>query len=280
MHKRCSCPIFEMAISNVDSWLHSPRTLFMLAFYIAFSYVVCHNYICDMENINYQVYWGESLYHILSNGCNVTMTSILFLISISEIPSHTGYHSYMLIRSSRFRWLLSQILYCFIAATIAFILVAVSVAIFILPPYTTLTNGWSDEVRLAHKIIYEEDALVPYYIRTTFSPVSAIFIAGFPTFLFWFTMALIILLCSLFKVPFIGIGLYAVLLIANVVFLSEAIDISMPIHYATLSNIIAGSSDDAEKKLVIALSGYILFTVFLTLIMKIKIKRTDLRFNE
>lgn len=280
MRNHKSLAVLKMATANLDSWLHSPRTVVMIIFYISFCYVVCTNHIRNIERLGYMVSWEETLYYIISNGCNITMTSILFLISISEIPPRSGYQSFMLVRSNRIKWLLAQVIYCLLAAVTAFVLTTMCVSVFSLT-HATIGLGWTDNIRIAECSMLEEEALVPLFIRNNFSPPVACLIASIPTILFWFTMALVILMCSLFNMPSVGIGLYAIMLVANVVFMVEAIaDIPMPIYFSTLNNIIAGPQDTAAQRLTEAMLGYAVIIPVLLFAMNRRVRTSDMVFDK
>ena len=83
----------------------------------------------------------------LRRACNITMTSILFLITVSELPRRMGYQYNMLIRATRYQWLCSQILYCLWMTLLMLLLVVLCAAIFILPGVAP-GNGWTDDIRI------------------------------------------------------------------------------------------------------------------------------------
>lgn len=271
--------VHVMARANFDSWMHSPRTWIMLLFVISFCYMVCNGHVRMLRAQQFQVHWDETLFYILFNGCNITSTSILFLVTISELPRRMGYQYNMLIRSTRSQWLVSQILYCLWMTLCMLALVTLCVSLFILPGVVA-GSGWTDDLRIAQEVITADEALVPAFIRNNFSPFAACLCALLPMFLFWITMVFIVFLCSLFGAPLVGVLAYALMLIGNVVFMVEAMgNIQMPIYYATLSNITAGWVDEEFKKVAQALVGYAIVIFMLLVAMFIRAKRADLEFN-
>lgn len=269
--------VHVMAQANFESWIHSPRTWIMLLFVTAFCYVVCHNHEQMVQELG--VHWGETMFYILYNGCNITMTSILFLVTISEIPRRMGYQYNMLIRSTRNQWLCSQLLYCLWMTLTMILLVIVCAGIFILPGIT-LGGGWTDDLRIASGIMMEENALVPTFIRQNFTPLTACLYALLPTFFFWFSMVCIVLLFSLFGVPLVGLLFYALMLVGNVVFMVEMIgNIPMPIYYATLSNITIGCSGKEFTKYNQAMIGYGAVLSTILIVMFFRVRKNDLEFD-
>ncbi len=269
--------IHVMAQANFESWMYSSRTCFMFLFVTAFCYVVCGNHAQAIQGLN--MHWGETLFYILYNGCNITMTSILFLITISEIPQRMGYQYNMLIRSNRIDWLYSQLLYCVWMVLAMTLLVVFCASVFVLPS-VIFKSGWSEDLRIAQGIITEEEALVPSFIRQNFTPFSACLYALLPMFLFWITMVSVVLVFSLFGAPVIGLVFYALMLMGNVVFMVEMIaGIPMPIYYATLNNITVGWPEKEFVKYNQAMVGYVVVLLTLFIIMFFRVKRIDLEFD-
>lgn len=272
--------VHVMAKSNFSSWIHSPRTLIMLLFVAAFCYLVTCNHIQSMNLLQLELHFGESLFFLLSNGCSITTTSILLLITISELPKQIGYQYSLLIRSSREKWLRSQILYCIWMACCMLTLTVICTSLFIIPSVAA-GNGWSDTTQNVANIVQEHKSIIPTFIRTSFTPLSACLFAMLPMFLFWLTMIFVILLFSLYGVPLVGILAYGTMLVADVVLFVEAIgDFPMPIHFATLSNIIANANGVEPKKLFTVFCGYAVVISMILIMMFIRVRTTDLYFQE
>jgi len=268
-----------MARANFDSWMHSPRTILMLLFVVGLCYVVCGSHIRMLRATTYEVHWDETLFFILSRGSNITMTSILFLVTVSELPRRMGYQYNMLIRSTRNQWLYSQIFYCLWMTLCMIVLVSVCAAIFIIPGVVP-GSGWTDDLRIAQGIISPDQALVPAFIRENYTPLAAYLLALVPMFLFWIAMVFVVLLCSLLGAPILGVLVYALMLVANVVFMVEALgNFPMPMYYSTLINITAGWPGMEFTKISEALSGYGIAIMALVACMTLRIKWSDLEFN-
>lgn len=270
--------LLSIAGANLDSWVRSPRTLLMLLFVFAMCYVQIRGFGVTLDRVHFTMHFGETLFYELNIGCNMPVTSILFLITISELPRRISFQNYSLIRSTRRRWLNAQILYCLFMVFIMIILMVLCVSAFSVL-ITTPGEGWSDTERIANKIILPEEALIESYIRERFTPLTANLIALLPIFLFWFTMVMVVLFCSLIGAPIVGVMLYAFLLTANVTILFEAIPgLSLPMHFATLKNITAGYKNAEMLHLIQTLCGYFFINILLITAMHLRIRFVDLNF--
>lgn len=282
MHKhliKYTKSIFVMAKANFDSWMHSPRTWIMLAFVITFCYIVTNSFIHGVEGLGYKLHFGESLFYMLYNGCNITMTSILFLITVSELPRQIGFQYDMLIRSTRIQWLISQLVYCLWMALCMLVLTVFSVSLFIFPT-AQHGQGWSETTLIASGSLQGHEALIPAFIRHSFSPQIACLYAMLPMLLFWLAMVFVILLFSLLGVPLVGVMTYGLMLVANVVFLVETFGgFPMPVYFATLSNITSGWPENELVKFAEAMVGYGATILALLTCMFIRVKKTELTFH-
>ncbi len=268
-----------MARSNFNSWLYSPRTWIMLSFVITFCYVVTSNFIGSIQVYSYCFHFTESLFYLLYNGCSITTTSILFLITISELPKRVSYQYNMLIRSSRIEWLESQMLYCLWMTLCMMALTVLSTSLF-LAFHSLPGNGWTETAQIASEVIQENEALIPTFIRSAFMPWTACLYAMIPMFLFWLTMTFVVLLFSICRIPFVGLMTYAFMLVANVIFMVDPFyDFPMPIYYATLNDIISGLAGQEFLKVEEASIGYGIAIVILMASMCIGVKKTDLVFH-
>ena len=102
--------VLSMALANFDSWLRSPRTILMLLFIAAICYLQMCGYEMKLNETGYTMHLGETLFYEFKFGCNMPMTTVLFLIMGSELPRRIAYQQYSLIRSSRCRWMAAQLL--------------------------------------------------------------------------------------------------------------------------------------------------------------------------
>lgn len=271
--------VHVMAKSNFSSWFHSSRTTIMLLFVAAFCFVVANNHNQSLKELNYELHFGESVFLLLSNGCSITTTSILFLIAISELPKRIGYQYSLLIRASRVKWLESQIIYCFWMVLGMLALTVVCTLVFVAPSVTP-GSDWSETMRTATKTIQENGAAVPIFIRSTFTPLTACLLAMIPMFFFWITMIFIVLLFGLCRLPLVGLMTYAIMLVADVVFMVESIsNFPMPIYYATLDNILANAKGLELQRIYEVLLGYCIVIVVLLICMFVSVHKADLYFQ-
>lgn len=225
-------PIRSMAIANLDSWVHSPRTAVLLIFTVMLCYLEVGSVTKGYSQLGFTINIAEAPYIFLAYGLNIVMSSILFFVMISELPRQLPYQSYMLIRSNRRQWLTAQILYSlFIVLTVLTLLV---VCILVLGIFQTgIASGWSDTARLEAGDMMQFEAIVPAHVRENMSPFNAMLFAAAPIFFFWFTMAMIILLCTLWGSQFVGLIICAFLLLGHFI---GSYYIPYPIHFATVKN--------------------------------------------
>lgn len=140
--------VLSMALANFDSWLRSPRTILMLLFIAAICYLQMCGYEMKLNETGYTMHLGETLFYEFKFGCNMPMTTVLFLIMVSELPRRIAYQQYSLIRSSRCRWMAAQLLYCLMMVVAMIALIALFIALMALP-LVTPGSGWSDAARIA-----------------------------------------------------------------------------------------------------------------------------------
>lgn len=111
MHKIHST--FAILRGQISDWFHSPRTLFSILVILALTYMNARSYVFSLESNALYSHFGECVSYYLSTGFgNVSLVSALFLVMIAEVPRCTLYQNAMLIRTTRFRWLMSQVLFC------------------------------------------------------------------------------------------------------------------------------------------------------------------------
>ena len=271
--------VWAMTAANLDAWLRSPRTLLMVLFVVAICYLQGQGVARTLADTGRSLHFGETLFYELNFGAGVNMTSILFLMMVSEIPRRIGFQNAMLIRATRMKWLASQLLYCLLAALFMLLFVTFWIVVFTLPAVTP-GSGWSDAQRALASGIEPHDALISPIIRASFSPFAACLIAMTPLLLFWFTMVCVILLFSLFGASIAGVLLYVFLLVANVTVLFEVFPgMSMPVHYATLRGIFAVFNYEELYGFRRTVMGYGVLIAALIGIMALRVKSTELVFT-
>lgn len=272
--------ILPAALANFDSWLHSPRTLLMLLFIAAICYLQMCGYGMTLEDTGYTMHMGETLFYEFNFGCNMPVTSVLFLIMVSELPRKTAYQQYLLLRSSRCRWMAAQLLYglMMVASMILLMLVCIFLAAI---PLVTPGAGWSDAARIASGQIEPYEALVDAFILDHFSPWTALLLSLLPVFCFWLTMVFVILLFGVWGAPIVGVLAYASLLVANVTILFEAFPfpLILPIQYATLEGVLAGCPGLEYPRIVKTAGVYAVLIMGLIAAMMGSVKRAELNFH-
>ena len=223
---------------DMSLWLHSMRTGLMLVFILLMNFMLVRSNATMIGMYGYKVHLGETLFTCLNSGFNLIMTSVAFLVMISEIPKRVSYQKYVLIRLSRGKWLLSLIVFCIGIVAFFLLFMTAMCALFSLS-YVTPGSGWSDLERLAENADYiYEMQIIPQYIRGL-SPFQACFLAWFVLFCFFLTMTLLILSFSLFEMPNLGIVVCVSLLLLNITVLFEYLPgIVLPSNFATFGAII------------------------------------------
>ena len=119
--------VTQMALSNLDAWVNSPRVLSM---------IVCMVVYCVMQGvvdqggfwvagIELQLTLPEKLFVKLYNSF-YNMGSLLFLVMVSEIPRRIPFQHMMLIRSTRRKWITSQCLYCALMVMLTILLLCMT----------------------------------------------------------------------------------------------------------------------------------------------------------
>lgn len=272
--------ILSMALANFDSWLRSPRTILMLLFIAAICYLQMCGYEMTLVDTGYTMHMGETLFYEFNFGCNMPMTTVLFLIMVSELPRQIAYQQYSLIRSSRCRWMAAQLLYCLMMVASMILLILACISLMAIPLVTAGT-GWSDAVRIASGQIEPYEALINEFILNNFSPFTALLLSLIPVFCFWLTMVFVILLFGVWGAPVFGVLAYAFLMVANVTILFEAFPfpLILPIQYATLDGIISGYTGLEVTRIVKTVEVYAALIIGLIAVMMVSVKRAELNFH-
>lgn len=275
--------IGSMLHSLLVDWFYSPRTTISIVILIALAYMNARSYSYMLDGAQLYAYGGESIYYFISSGFgNITLTSALFLIMMAEVPRRIAFQNVLLIRSSRKSWLLSQVVFCCFA-TILMIIILLLFSMLFSCSSISPGKGWSDLERIAA----DPDAewmtqLTSEYIRQI-TPAQASLVAFLILFFFWFTMTLVILLCTLCGKPNAGMIVYVSLLVLNVTVMWETLPAwmrYMPVNFSTLQDV--GSTFPEQELHVIpyVLGVYLFIDVLLILIMDGRIKHMELFFTE
>ena len=148
--------VTQMALSNLDAWVNSPRVLSM---------IVCMVVYCVMQGVVDQAgFWvagielqltlPEKLFVKLYNSF-YNMGSLLFLVMVSEIPRRIPFQHMMLIRSTRRKWITSQCLYCALMVMLTILLLCMTYMLVVFPD-SPLGNTFTDNEFIAagYSIVY------------------------------------------------------------------------------------------------------------------------------
>lgn len=272
--------LFALLRGQISDWLHSPRTILMGIVILLLTYLYARSYQAFLTSSNLFSYFGEALYMYLSS-CfgNITLTSAFLLLMVSEIPRRIAFQTSMLIRSSRRKWLHSQILFCFLIVFLMLLFMTCFCVLFTLPGITPGT-GWSDLARIAADPAAEFEAqLVPEYIRVL-QPWQAGLLSAGILFSFWFVMVLVILMFSLAGKPNGGLILYVFLLVLHVTLLWERIPgFRSPADYATLSAVALLYPDCELQMIPRVLLAYGCIILFMIGFMHLQVRGMDMCFN-
>lgn len=273
----------SMLQSLLVDWFFSPRTIISGIVLIALAYMNAQSFSYMLDSAQLYAYPGESVYYYLSSGFgNITLTSALFLIMMAEIPRQIAFQNVLLIRSSRRSWLTAQILFCGFATLL---MTGIMLALSMLFSISSISegSGWSDLERIAA----DPDAawlpqLTSEYIRQL-TPLQASIVSFLVLFFFWFTMTLIILLCTLLGKPNVGIIVYVSLLVLHVTVLWESLPAwmrYMPVNFSTLQYIGATFPEHELQVIPYTIGVYVLIDLILMLAMNIKVKYMELFYME
>lgn len=272
--------IASISRAGFSTWIHSARTILILAFVLAVCYVHCETQTRNLALAGRSLNILEMMAYIMLNGCNMTVMSILFLITNTELPLRTRYQYMMLSRTKRFSWVAAQVLYCVTMSI--FMVVLVQILCLILLPalgVNGFSNVWSENVLVERGLLSSWETVVPEYIRLHFTPVGTLLLSAAVSFLFWFSMVLFVLLLSMMRKPVIGISLYVILLLANLIFLVEAMDgIPTPVQLSTVSGIFRVFEDE-KGGLQTTFIGYGIYVFLLTSLLFPVSRKQELAFD-
>lgn len=264
---------------HLSLWVHSLRTILMVIFILLMTYMLIRSYEQSVFQNMFNAHLWEMLYVYAKSGFNLIMTSVAFLVMMSEIPKRVAYQHYALMRLSRRKWLASLIIFCIGIVFLFTVLMLVSSALFS-SSFITPGSGWSDLERLEENVNYiNEPQLVAVYIRSL-TPTAACALASVVLFFFWVTMAFIILLFSLWGTPNFGVVLCVSLLLLHITVLFESLPgMKLPSQYATLSAIAAQAPDHELSYTLKVLVGYVMIDALLIALMGLRVRHMDIQFT-
>ena len=133
---------------HLSLWMRSIRTILMAVFILLMTYMLVRSMENSTSVNNFSVHLGETMFVYTNTGFNMLMTSVAFMVMMSELPKRVSYQNYAAMRLSRIRWLVSLVIFCVGIVFIFTVLMLVTTALFSLP-FVTPGGGWSDLERLA-----------------------------------------------------------------------------------------------------------------------------------
>lgn len=283
--KSCLDALFSMIWANFDAWLRSPRTVLMLIFVVGICYLEAQSYGRTLTSFH-AAHWGELFHFCFSKGCNITVTSVLFLITISELPRRMNYQYQHLIRTGRTLWLNAQLCYCFGAVLFFQIALCILVGLFLIP-FASPGSGWTEPQLVAQGMLAQHECILSLSVASMFSPAAANLLAQLPMIAFRMTMTGLILLLSLYGRGEWGVIAYVFILMADRIILVEAFrDILLPTYFSYWGTCVAVfqrrqwlTGLNEAGVLVIVLACYAIIMLLLYLWMRWRVKRCDLMFD-
>ena len=269
-------PMRALLLSYFELWIHSPRTILMGLVLLATTYVTVYSYGKGLAYFQYSMHLGESIVWFSMTGFNsISLSSLTFLVAVSELPRRIPFQQYSIMRISRKKWMLSLILYCFLMVIAVILLITVFAAIFLLQ-YTTPGDGWSDTIRIQNGMA-EELAYIPSWIRENYQPWQAALLALVPIFFFWIAMVLTILFFSVIGHPSIGVSIFAVILFSGLIFVFENFpNFQPPMTFSTLVRIVSKHEGTYAERLSRVFIGYIGLIVGQVFAMVLVSRRVDI----
>ena len=264
--------IWILATSNVDSWLHTPRTIVMLIAAVLLCMVETQKLFRLYTIDGYSLHLVESVFLLAYTGFNILMSSMMFLVTISELPMQISFQYYSLVRVTRRKWINSQVLYC-LSMVVMFLLLLTACSFAFCLGKATWKIGWSPLMTNAVPGVY---TFLSDFLVHSFSPLGALAMALLPVAGMWFTLSMFILMMSLFGAGRLGLMISAFAIIIDYISIQSSLSVS-PMQYATLSPIDAsGNFTEVFIRMMIV---YIVLNTLFYVAMYYKVKRMDLHFN-
>lgn len=268
---------FSLGFSNLDSWIHSSRTVFMLLAILLICYTDVSRDHLGIRNA--LMASGSSVSSISSaelvflesfRGFNFQFSTMTFLVMMSTFPKRSAYQEACLIRSSRTKWFHGQIIYALLISFFYIFMLTMMTFLFS-ALQSGASNGWS-EFFLSGEVSYTL-IWIPEGLIADATPLTATLLMCVPLLLCWFTICMILMAFNLFDHPGAGLATIALLLISNYIFVQAEIPF-YPLRYACGSYFY--DSEDVVGGTWKMLRFYLLTIGFLYLIMRIRLQRMDI----
>lgn len=253
IHKR---PVCALAVSCFDAWIHNIRTIIMLIVLIITACITVHNYGEELKHSEISMHMDESIVWLLLNGFNsISLSSLVFLVSISEIPRKISFMQYCAFRTSKTKYTFSIMCYCFLMVFMVIIMLTCFSAFFLLR-YVSPGSGWSDALRIRNGMP-EELAVIPAWMRNNYAPWQGALLAAGPIIGFWLVMVLTILFFNILNHPMVGVSIFAMILFSGLIFVFENFPaLQAPMAYSTLNRIVLNYEDQFSSRITSVFIGY------------------------
>ena len=279
MDKRKRGNIFSstaaMIQGNLDAFWRTPRTLLMMVFIACCCFLAVRGYATGLARKNYTMNMEESIAWFLMTGFNsFNLTSVTFLIMVSELPRRIPFQQYTLIRSTRVRWIAAQMLYCLLLVVLM-LAVLIALTTLMLIPVVVQGKGWSDNVRIAAGEM-PELSYVSAWIRQNLTPIQTSLLSIVPIFLFWLTMTWSILLCGLLGYGPQGVILYSVVLMLDTILMVDTPDFFLPKMWALFRLIVVSHPKQEWSAYIKMMCGYMLIDAALAGVLVVVAKRMEM----
>lgn len=228
----------SMIAANFTSWVHSSRVIASFCCVLVYCFLLSTQALtASINDITFALTIEEKIYLQMCQGFN-KMGSLLFLLMISEIPLRSSFHYYTSIRTRRWKWLLSQLIYiALVSIFVLFVITLLYTAM--IAASSSSSNAFTDDLMISQGYYSENYGIIAAEVRQHFSPQTAILWASLPVILFWCIMGFSVLLLSLLGHPLAGPSFFGFILmgLTNVNWEAAPEWFHLPIEYANITAI-------------------------------------------
>lgn len=268
MHSKRQNARFPIVVWKVSSlyladWRSGTRTAFLLLL----SILLCLSQALLIKRTLIRNEWTvsafECFYLLLSQGFNVLLSTMLFLVLVGDLPRKSMIEIYILARIDKRDWLMGQLLYIG-RLVLSLLLLLAGFGILPLIPHISGLNVWSDIARN----MPEEIALVPRFFREHSTPIAATAMAIAPLVLFWYTLANFRLWAGLYSRGSLMLSVSFIFLIGGYFFDTQTIEeISwfLPTRFSSLNALSILRESDMEYYLVVIVTYVVINLVICSL---------------
>ena len=259
--------------SNLDNWVHSPRTYLMMiaVFLICFTDVSRDFFAIKMAaGSESAVNLGEELFLQSYRGFNLQLSTMTFLVMMSTFPKRATFQEYCMLRSNRSRWFHGQIVYAFLMSALYVILIILFTVLFSVfrCPAGTAWGDFFTSGEAEMSLIW-----IPHDFLNKTGPLAAAFQLCIPILLCWFTICMILMLFNLLNHPGAGLAVVGMLIIFDYIFIQADVPFS-PLHYACGSHMYG--SDYISGEMGNMLLFYLIVNTILYILMRVRLSRMDI----